>query len=108
MLCQLELVCLFTAWLILPPIGVQGIVAQQHFTGTCDTRIHIVDPGILRIENNYREFQIVLPTDMDTAWITYKLGDEYAYIGNCHANAHPFDDDFCQKVMTKIQSVGFY
>ena len=106
----MELNCLLTVYLILAPLGVPSVSAQQTLTGTCDTKmmsVRVVEHGILQIENDYREYQIPLPTDMDTVWLQYKFGDEYAYFGNCTPSAHPFKDDYCRKVMTRIGLIGW-
>ncbi len=106
----MELNCLLTLYLILAPLGVPSHSAQQTLSGTCDTKsisINIVANGILRIENDYREYQIVLPARVDKLWLTYKLGDEYAYAGNCPASAHPYADSFCQRIMTRIGLIGW-
>jgi hypothetical protein len=87
------------------------VSSQQTLRGTCDTKsisIDLVEHGILRIENDYREYKIVLPKDQDSVWLSYRFGDEYAWIGNCSGAAYPYEDSFCQRIMTKISSIGFF
>jgi hypothetical protein len=106
----LELACILTMYIVVPPLGVQAYTQQQSLSGTCDThdtKVRIEDHGVLHITNNYLEYRIPLPTKLDKFWLAYKFGDEYAWVGNCSPAMHPYDDTYCRGVMTKIQAVGW-
>lgn len=96
---------------MLAPLGVPSYAQQESFSGSCPinhTTIRIEEHGVLRIENDYREYQIPLPTDIDRAWLSYRLGDDTAYLGNCSSAYYPYDDTFCEMITTRIGLIGWH
>jgi hypothetical protein len=106
----MELSCLLSLYLVLYPLGVQSHAMMQAFSGPCNVEhltVRIEEQGVLHIEHNFLMYDIALPEKVDAMWLTYKLGDEHAYGGNCNPSYHPYDDTFCRTIMTKIKLIGW-
>jgi hypothetical protein len=91
-------------------MGVTSFAQEIRFTGTCDTHRTslVIEQGNLLIDHDFTRYHITLPQNVDHAWLVYRFGDEYAWLGNCHPLQHPFDDTFCRGIMTKILAIGWY
>jgi len=106
-----ELTCVVTLWFFLPPFGVNGTIDQAEVHGMCESppvvSYLLEDDGLLTLESRFMSYKIALPTDQDSGWLTYKLGDTHAYIGGCKHDGYPFDDHFCKKEMQQISALGW-
>ena len=106
----MELSCLLSMYLVLAPVGVVSKIQRITVMGTCsvsELTVVIKDPGVLHIISDYREYKIKLPVRLDQTWLTYRLGEQEAWIGNCSPYFHPFNDMFCVSIMTRISGIGW-
>ena len=107
--------CMITMILLLVPAGASSEYNDLLSYGSCFYRSmspYIVNDKksqfYLILEDKKMKYAIPLPQRKDRVRISYIIGEEYAYIGDCRYGLKPYvymdgdkrRDSICQKVMT--------
>lgn len=106
--------CTISLLLFLAPIGSNASTSENFQIGGVCTNLDIVptvtEDAELSIKTKYLEFLIPLPQREDETYLSYRMGSEYAYLGDCRYGASPYylppignnAPSKCQKVQVRF------